>query len=110
MNKKLLTAGALASLIAAGGMIGTVSAQTAASETALSEAEVIAIALAEVPGEVQEVEFETEDGMEIYEIEIMTADGTEVEVEIDATTGDVLEIETEDDHDCDDKDGDKDDD
>lgn len=100
MNKKLITAATLSTLIAAGGIVGSVSAQTAATATGLTEAEVIEIALTEVPGEVVEVEFETENGDDIYEIEILTADGEEIEVEIDANTGEVLEIEEERDHDC----------
>ena len=100
MNKKLITAATLSTLIVAGGVVGSVSAQTVATATGLTEAEVIEIALTEVPGEVVEVEFETEDGIDIYEVEILTADGEEMEVEIDANTGEVLEVEEERGHDC----------
>ncbi len=95
MDKRMITGGVLAGLVMAGGLAATVSAQTVAAETGLTEEQVIAIALAEVPGEVQEVELEREDGMQLYEIEILTADGIEMEVEIAATTGDVLQIEAE---------------
>ena len=81
----------------AGGIAATVSAQTVAGETGLSEEQVIAIALAEVPGEVLEIELEREDGMAVYEVEILSADGAEMEVEIAADTGEVLEVEAEED-------------
>ena len=61
----------------------------------------IEIALLEVAGEVQDVELEKEDGMMVYEIEILDANGQEVEVEIAADTGAVIEVETEDDDDDD---------
>ena len=95
MDKKTISSGALIGVVAAGSMAAAVSAQTAATETGLTEEQVIAIALMEVPGEVQEVDLEREDGMLVYEIEILTADGTEMEVEIVASTGDVLEVEAE---------------
>ena len=104
MSKKLITSGVLASMILAAGTAGMVSAQSAAEATGLSEEQAIEIALAEVGGELQEAELEREDGMSVFEIEILTADGTEVEVEINAETGEILEIDEEDDddHDCDD--------
>ena len=101
MDKKIIAGGVLAGLAMVGGLAATVSAQTAAVETGMTEEQVIAIALEEVPGEVQDVELETEDGMQVYEIEILTADGLEMEVEIAAATGDVLEIEADGDDDDD---------
>ena len=65
-------------------------------------AQAIEIALLEVPGEVQEIELEKEDGMLVYEVEIINADGEEYEVEIAADTGAVIEVEAEDDEDDDD--------
>ncbi|MEL6424174.1 MAG: PepSY domain-containing protein [Pseudomonadota bacterium] len=102
MDSKTLTGGALIGLMLAGGLAAAVSAQTAATETGLTEDEVIAIALAEVPGEVRDVELETEDGQQVYEVEIIGADGIEMEVEIAADTGDVLEVEAETDDEGDD--------
>jgi uncharacterized membrane protein YkoI len=67
----------------------------------LTEMQAVEIALAEVPGEVQETELEREDGVLVYEIEILTADGVEMEVEINADSGEILEIEAEDDDDDD---------
>lgn len=99
MNKKWITGGVLAGLLATAGTAGVVVAQSATEAPGLSEAQAIEIALAEVPGEVQEAELDREDGVQIYEIEILTADGVEMEVEIDAETGAILEIEAEDDED-----------
>ena len=103
MNTKYLAGGALTGLILAGGIAGMVSAQSAADATGLTEAQVIEIALTEVPGEVTEVELERHRGKRVYEIEILAADGSEMEVTIAAATGDILEIEAED-EDCDDED------
>ncbi len=97
MNIKAITGGALAGLVLAG---GAVSAQSLATATGLTEEQVIAIALEEVPGEVQEVELESEDGMQVYEVEVMSAEGVEMEVEIAAETGEVLEVAADED-DCD---------
>ena len=103
MDKKLIAGSALAGLLLAGGIVGTVSAQTLAARTGLTLEQAAEIALLEVPGEIMEVDLEREDGMQIYEIEILSVDGVEMEVEIAADTGDVLEIEAEgDDHDKDD--------
>jgi uncharacterized membrane protein YkoI len=107
MNTKLIAGGALTGLILAGGIAGMVSAQSAADATGLTEEQIIAIALTEVPGDVTDVELERERGKRIYEVEIRTQDGTEMEVEIAADTGDILRVEAEDD-DCD-KDDDHDD-
>ncbi len=99
MQKKIITGGALGALLLAGGVAGTVSAQTAAEAAGLTEAQVIEIALAEVPGTIQETELERDDGILVYEVEILTAAGKVMEVEVDAKTGAVLEIEAEDRHD-----------
>ena len=95
MKLKPIHGGAFAGMILAGGLVGAVSAQTLAAETGLTEEQAIEIALMEFPGEVNEVELEREDGMLVYEIEILSADGLEIEVEIAANTGDVLEFEAE---------------
>lgn len=102
MTKTLITSGAIAGLVLSGALVGAVSAQTAATATGLTEEQAIEIALLEVPGEVQEIELETEDGTTVYEIEIIKADGQEFEVEIAADTGAVIEVEAEDDDEDDD--------
>ncbi|EEE45316.1 PepSY domain-containing protein [Roseibium alexandrii] len=102
MNMKIIAGTVVAGMVLATGAVGAVAAQTATSPTALTEAQAIEIALKEVPGTVQETEFEREDGKEIFEVEIVTADGVEMEVEIDAASGTILEIEQDDDYDDDD--------
>jgi uncharacterized membrane protein YkoI len=95
MNTKLIAGGALTGLILASGITGMVSAQSAALSTGLTEAQVIEIALLEVPGEVTEVELEQKRGQQVYEVEILAADGTEMEVKVAADTGDVLRVKEE---------------
>lgn len=102
MNKTYIAGGVGAGLVVAAALVGTVSAQTAATVTGLTEEQAVEIALLEVPGEVQEVERETEDGATVYEIEILNADGQEFEVEIAADTGAILEVEAEEEDDDDD--------
>ncbi len=108
MNKTFIAGGALTGLVLAGGIVGMVSAQSAADATGLTQEQVIEIALMEVPGEVMEVEREREDGQHVYEVEILAADGSEMEVEIAADTGEILNVSA-DGEDCD-KDDDEDED
>ncbi|MBV6657397.1 MAG: PepSY domain-containing protein [Devosiaceae bacterium] len=95
MKKTLVTTGLIASLLAATGA-GVVMAQSTATAPSLTAVEAIEIALAEVPGEVQEAELDRDDDLPVYEIEILTAEGVEMEVEINAETGEILEIEADD--------------
>jgi uncharacterized membrane protein YkoI len=95
MNTKLIAGGALTGLVLAGSIAGMVSAQSVADATGLTEEQVIEIALTEIPGEVQEVELENRRGTQIYGIEILSADGEEMEVVIDAQTGDVLRVKAD---------------
>ncbi|MEM7730891.1 MAG: PepSY domain-containing protein [Pseudomonadota bacterium] len=100
MNKNILIGGVVGSLALASAMVGITQAQSTGATPTLTETAAIEIALAQVPGEVQETELEREDGKMVYEVEIIAAaDGKEMEVEIDAETGEVLEIEIEDDDD-----------
>jgi len=103
MNTKLITAGALSGLVLAGGVAGMVSAQSAAEATGLTEDQIIEIALTEIPGEVLEVEMDDEDGVTIYEVEILDDDGVEFELILAADTGEILEVEEEGDHDDEDE-------
>ena len=64
------------------------------------------IALTRVPGTVEEVELEDEDGYLFYEVEVDARDGNEYEILIDAETGDVIAVESEDEDDRDDDDND----
>jgi uncharacterized membrane protein YkoI len=69
------------------------------SNVTLSEQEAIDIATAEANGTVDEVELETEDGAPVYEVELVTANGSETEVAVHADDGTVLETESEADED-----------
>ncbi|WP_415716954.1 PepSY domain-containing protein [Roseibium sp.] len=109
MEKKVIVGSVIAGLLVSMGAMGAATAQSATTPVAMSEEKAIEIALAEVPGTVQETELEKEDGKQVYEIEILTANGVEMEVEIDVATGTVLEFEADDDGD-DDHDGKDDDD
>lgn len=62
----------------------------------VSEAEAKATALKAHPGTVVETEYELEaDGKASYEFDIMEADKEEVKVEVDATTGKIVEVDYE---------------
>jgi uncharacterized membrane protein YkoI len=50
----------------------------------------------EVPGEMLEVDFETDNGVLRYEFKILRPNGKVEEVEVDATNGNVLKIEDDD--------------
>jgi len=95
MTKTILTAGALTGLLIA----GTVSAQSVAATTGVTAQQAIEIALTAIPGEVTEVEREREDGMTVFEVEILTAEGARYEIDINAETGEILKTELEDDDD-----------
>ncbi|MFS0639102.1 PepSY domain-containing protein [Mesobacillus foraminis] len=66
------------------------------TEVKLSKDDVIAIAVKETPGKVVEFEFDRDDL--VYELEVKT-DKSEVDYEIDANTGKILEKDTDDDQD-----------
>jgi uncharacterized membrane protein YkoI len=51
---------------------------------------------AKVPGEMLEVEFESEKGVYKYELKILRPNGKVQEVEVDARTGAILKIEDDD--------------
>ncbi|TYP60742.1 peptidase YpeB-like protein [Stutzerimonas stutzeri] len=49
------------------------------------------------PGRIVEVELEDEDGLWLYEIEVLTPEGRLIEIELDARTGVILGYEEDDD-------------
>jgi uncharacterized membrane protein YkoI len=49
--------------------------------------------LARVPGDIVSTEVEQEHGLELYEFRVLRADGRLVEVEVDARSGEIREIE-----------------
>ena len=61
----------------------------------ISQADAIAIAEKAANGKVVEIELDEDDGLLKYDVELRTDRG-EAEVEIDASTGNVLEVELDD--------------
>lgn len=59
-------------------------------------AEAVAELLERVPGRIVEAEFERDDGLAIYELELVTEDGQLIDAEVDARTGAILEVEEDD--------------
>lgn len=100
MYKKLIASTLVATTLVTGGVVGYASAQDAANPPSVTMQQAMDAALAEVPGEIQEIELEREDGTRLYEVEIVNADGDEMEVEIDAETGAVVSVDADDDKDC----------
>lgn len=60
---------------------------------------ILDILRAEFEGEIIEIQLELEDGVLTYEFDLISPDGLLYEVEIDAATGRVLDVEFEDDED-----------
>ncbi|HUU71480.1 MAG TPA: PepSY domain-containing protein [Burkholderiales bacterium] len=77
--------------------VGQAMAMEGMPKTNVSMEKCLAAALAMHPGEVKELEMTLEDGVPHYEFEIETADGRETEVECDAMTGKIVEVEWEND-------------
>lgn len=62
----------------------------------LTEAQAIEAALRVYPGIVEEVEFEIEsDGSATYEIDVITESGKEFKIEVDAASGNIIEMSVE---------------
>lgn len=59
-------------------------------------AEVLAAVKAKIPGKVLEVELEVEDGVLVYDLKLLTPGGGLKELEVDAATGKILQIEDDD--------------
>ena len=59
--------------------------------------EILKQAEAARPGRVIEVDLERDDGRWVYELDVITPEGALYEIEIDAATGAVLDLEREDD-------------
>lgn len=96
MKKLALTSAVIASLVAGNVLfaqsVTSTETQAAQPVQTISEDEAKTIALAQVAGEVVKVKKDRDDGQNIYEIYIQTAEGKMSEVEI-AATGELLEID-----------------
>lgn len=73
----------------------TAEANALHQDAQISLAQAIELAQARTGGLAAGAEFEAEDDEIVWTIETISRDGTEMEVEIDAVTGAVLEVETE---------------
>lgn len=51
------------------------------------------IATTQIPGEIVKVELDNENGRLIYQVDIVTFQGSKYEMEIDATTGQITKLE-----------------
>lgn len=66
---------------------------------AITADEAAAAAAKSVPGEVAGVELDNENGSVVYSVEITAADGSEIDVKVDAGNGDILNQQADDDGD-----------
>ena len=72
--------------------VKSAAAPTFAAKSKVGEEQARQTALARHPGEIVEIEYEIEpDGKASYEFDIRTTGGNERKVEVDATTGDIVE-------------------
>ncbi|WP_240032130.1 PepSY domain-containing protein [Pseudomethylobacillus aquaticus] len=94
MNNKLILALSVTSALALSACSNGTS-DTATDKHAGKFETCMQAALAERPGNVLTVEAEIENGKPIYEFDIAAADGKEWEVECDAASGKVVELEEE---------------
>ena len=62
-------------------------------------AEILAVVEATRPGRVIEIELDRDDGRWVYELELLSPEGFLYEMEIDAASGTILEVEREEDDD-----------
>lgn len=53
----------------------------------------MAAANEQVPGDIVKVELEREQGVLVYEVEIVTAEGVKYEIDVDVNTGEVLNVQ-----------------
>ncbi len=74
-------------------------ADAVATGAVLPLAEVLAGLAQTHPGDVIEVELDDEDGIVVYDLDIVTTDGRLLEIEINAATGAVLDVEIAEDDD-----------
>jgi len=113
MKKKLLVCSAIALVLAGSSLVGCASEaqeQAAlAAQAKVSQADAEKTALAQVPGgTTKEAELEKEDGKIIWSFDVATAGSKDTtEVNVDAVTGSLVNVEKPGDKDND-KDGDKD--
>jgi DUF917 family protein len=95
MDRKKLIVGVVAvTVLALGGGVAIAAQQQ--EDPKIDRAAAEEAALDAFPGQVKEVELESEGGSAVYEVEILGKDGKVHEVAVDADNGKVLGQETED--------------
>lgn len=67
------------------------------NEVVIGVDQAISIALADIPGKIIEAEIELENGVTVWEIEVLDESNQVFEFEIDANTGEILEKELDND-------------
>lgn len=73
--------------------------------TGISSSQAAAIALARVPGAtVREISLDTEHGVPVYEVKLISAGGVRTDVKVAIATGEVVKVDVDDDNDDDDND------
>lgn len=58
----------------------------------ISIEDAISIAITQIPGEVTKAELDTENGRLVYEVDIITRQGIEYDMDIDAETGRITRL------------------
>ena len=58
----------------------------------ISIEDAISIAMSQIPGEVTKIELDTENGRLVYEVDIITRQGIEYDMEIDAESGRITKL------------------
>jgi uncharacterized membrane protein YkoI len=85
------------SLLAAAFSIQADSDALGVTSAAITMDQAVSIALQAVPGTAAKVEFEQEDNMTLWEVEVVSSDQQVFELEIDANSGEILEKQGDDD-------------
>ena len=75
-----------------------------AKQAKITEEAATKTALEKVPGTVNEVELEDEDGTIVYGFEVVSTDGTQQDVKVDAQTGKIVKVEADDEENGEEKD------
>jgi uncharacterized iron-regulated membrane protein len=106
-RRKLLVAGIITVLVAVGGVVYAVSERDG-DEAApkITRDQAVKAATSAIPGDAVATKREEESERQLYEVTVRTADGTEKEVRVDASTGAVLGVEQG--EDADEEEGDSD--
>lgn len=98
LGATIVLGGGLA-LSSEGGMSTPMSAQKKTGQGSLTMEEAISRAQQAHPGEVLEVELEQEDSGSMYEVTVAGVDGKTREIEIDRTTGKIVNTDKDEDED-----------